>query len=353
MKKTFCLGVILFTLQLSCKKDNTYDNTPIEQYAWIVGHHDDSTGYGTILMTKDGGVTFERQGLGNNVLSGIDLYDVYAIDNKTVWAVGTENTILKTTDGGKNWQAVPPPQNSIATDLLSISIYNRNAIYISGSEGIVYKSTDSGAQWSMCDTTGFNGALIQGVHVISPDRVYLAGGSAPSMGDARGFNRFTVDGGASWDSITFADDFNQHEWISPVSYGNTIMFHGTTNYYTVSRDNGVTWENDSTNVAGGTNGGADINHLIMLSENRWMAAMDMGHLIRTDNSGLTWLDPSTGLGGAFMLGIDALNPYLALSVGETTSFPRFGPIARTTNGGQTWTKVYNHNAALYKISFAK
>jgi photosystem II stability/assembly factor-like uncharacterized protein len=352
VRQLLYLGISIALLSSSCKKDNTYDTTPVDQYAWIVGHQD-TTGYGTILLTRDGGLSFERQGLGQAALMGVDVLDVFAISKSNVWAVGTNNSILKTTDGGATWQSVAAPQSTIPTELYSISIINQNTIYISGSFGMVYKSTDGGAQWSLCDTTGFNQALIQGIHAITPDRVFLAGGVMDDNGDLRGFIRYTENGGASWDSVTLADDFNRHEWISPVSYGNTIIIHGATNYYTVSRDNGITWQNDSTAVAGGTNGGADINHLIMLGENNWWAAMDMGHLIRTTNGGQTWSDPTTGLGGAFMLGIDAYNNNIALSVGETTSFPRFGPISRTTDGGQSWTKVYTHGSALYKVSFAK
>jgi photosystem II stability/assembly factor-like uncharacterized protein len=326
--------------------------TPVDsaRIAWAVGNCAPAeTGYASILKTTDGGATWSRQGVGQASLLGIDLADVKAIDAQHVWAVGTKSTIVHTTDGGATWMAVATPLTS-QVGLQSIDIVNGTHIYVTGEEGTVLRSTNAGATWSMCDTTGFNGAMIQGVHAISGDRVMICGGITVENDLALGFNRTTTNGGASWESVEFPNNFNRHELIGAYHYGTTLVFYGTTNYYVVSRDNGITWRADSTAVAGGTNGGADINHLIMLSENTWWASMDMGHILRTENAGTTWSDYAENLRGTFMLGIDAFDSNNAISVGETVGFPRTGPIARTTDGGATWTKVFSHDNALFHVS---
>jgi photosystem II stability/assembly factor-like uncharacterized protein len=192
--------------------------------------------------------------------------------------------------------------------------------------------------------------MIQGVHAITADRVMICGG-VPVQGDlAQGFNRITTNGGATWDSIAFPNNYNRHALIGAYHFGSTLIFYGTTNRYIVSTDNGATWRPDSTNFSGNSSGGADINHLIMLGQNTWWASLDMGHLIRTEDAGATWINPAAGLGGAFMLGIDAFDNNTAIAVGETTTFPRVGPLARTTNGGRSWTTVYTSGNALFHVS---
>ena len=64
--------------------------------AWAVGAR------GTILITTDGGATWQHQ------LSGVqvELYAIHFMDRQHGWAVGALNTILKTIDGGQTWTKV-------------------------------------------------------------------------------------------------------------------------------------------------------------------------------------------------------------------------------------------------------
>jgi photosystem II stability/assembly factor-like uncharacterized protein len=277
----------------ACKKS---EPPTVNKYAWVVGNKD-STGYATILFTSDGGQNFTRQGLGQSALLNINLTDVWAVNKTTAWAVGDANSILKTTDGGNTWQKITPPVNNPNQELYSISIPNPSVIYISGNNSTVYKSVNGGDSWTACNTSVFGDILLQGIWATSATRVITVGGTIG--GDIRGFIRQSADGGNTWDSIPLADDFNRHEWITPVSFGNTIIIYGSTRYYTVSRDNGLTWHNDSIPVAGAATG-ADINHMIMLSPQIWWAAMDFGHIVKTTDGGATWTDPSLGLGINFM-----------------------------------------------------
>jgi photosystem II stability/assembly factor-like uncharacterized protein len=264
--------------------------------------------------------------------------------------VGDSNTILKTTDGGQNWQKVTPPANNPAQELYSICIPEPSVIYISGNNSTVYKSVNGGNTWTTCNTSGFGDILLQGIWATGANRVFTVGQTMGS--DARGFIRHSSDGGNTWDSVTLADDFNRHTWISAVSSGNTIIIYGTTTFYTVSRDNGLTWQNDSIPVAGAALG-ADINHMIMLSPQIWWAALDFGHVAKTTDGGNNWLDPPLGLGINFMMGIDAWDSNHALAVGETNFVPRSGPVIRTTDGGNTWEKKLTVKTALFKVSCVK
>ncbi len=345
---------IIITMS-SCKKD---DPVPAEKkkYAWVTGAQD-STGYGMILFTPDAGETWVRQGQGSAALQGIDVSDIWAVDENNVWATGTGNTILRTTDGGQTWTQVQPPANLPDAGLSPIYIVNKSDIWIGGGcgtagNGMVYKSIDGGSTWTMLDTAFFHKNGIQGLWAINPEKVYAVGGHYMG-GLARGFIGYTLDGGLTWDSISPANNFNKWEWIGVVASENTTVIYGTKAHYMVSTDGGNTWINDSVPNTGGMDG-ADINDLIMLDSQTWWGAFDMGQIIITTDGGTTWTKQQTpGIGGTFAVGIDTWDGQLALAVPFADFSPARCPIIKTENGGALWEKKITINSQLWKVSFIK
>lgn len=331
-----------------CKKADNSVPAERKKYAWVAGMVD-STGYGLILFSPDGGENWVRQGKGTPSLLGVNVIDIWAVDDQTVWAIGTGNVILKTLDGGQTWMQVQAPANNPNTELMSVCIVNRTSIWISGSGGSVYRSADNGITWTMFDTAFFHNGGMQGIWAITPQKVYVVGGIG--NGQVRGFIGRTSDGGATWDSVFPSVDYNRHEWIGVSASGNTIVVYGEKSHYMVSTDGGTTWKNDSTAAAGG-GGGADINHLVMLNPETWWGALDMGHIYLTNNGGSSWIPQETGE-GAYLVGIDAWSSQLALAVGSSVGWPPHGSIMKTLNGGTNWEIKQSYNTNLNKVTFIK
>ncbi len=303
-----------------------------------------------ILFSSDSGNTWTRQGLNSQLLFGVSVTDIWAVDEQNVWAVGSNNTILTTNDGGATWDKIQSPVDNENIEFMSIAIINKTNIWLSGSNGVVINSADNGTTWKLFDTTFFHKGGMQGNFAISPERVYVVGGYG--NGNEKGFIGYTLDGGTTWDSVYPADNYNKNEWIGVTSSDNTIVVYGGKSHYMVSFDNGATWNNDSI-AAGGGGGGADINHLIMLDSKTWWGAMDMGHICFTTNGGSTWILQQTDQGGEFLLGIDSWDNKLALSVGELAGYPPTGAILKTTNGGNTWHTVDTVKTQLFHVTFIK
>jgi len=342
------LGILI--LISSCKKNDDPDPVERSKCAWIAGA-EDSTGYGMILYSADAGETWVRQGQGSTALQGIDVEDIWAVDENNVWATGTNNVILRTINGGQTWSRVQAPVNNANSELVSISIVNNTNIWISGGNGTIYNSVDDGSTWTMFDTAFFHSGGMQGIWAISPNKVYVVGG-VKARGE-RGYIAFTLDGGTTWDSIVPTNNYNKSEWIGVTASGNTIVVYGGQSHYVVSTDGGTTWKNDS--VLGVVGGGrpADINHLIMLNSQTWWGAFDEGHICLTTDGGSTWTLQQTGMGGFYLIGIDAWDSELALVVGTPISWPLHGPLLRTTNGGTLWEINHMYNSTLGKVSFIK
>lgn len=350
---SFSLIIVLISTIISCSKKENTNNPPPgrEKYAWVVGSQD-STGYGMILFSSDAGNTWVRQGQNTAALQGIDVVDVFALDENNVWAVGTQNTILRTLDGGKSWTRVPAPAHPAHPELMSISIVFNTNIWISGSNGAVYNSTDAGNTWTVFDTNFFHSGGMQGICAITQEVVYVTGGVGKRS--ERGFIARTMNGGTTWDTITLPDDYNKNEWIGVTASDiDHIVVYGGQSHFTWSTDGGATWHNDSLDVAGGSMK-ADINHMIMLDALTWWAAMDEGHIYMTGNGGSAWDDQSVAsAGGMYLVGIDAWDSQYAITVGESNGYPPSGIILNTANGGSSWNVVSEFSTPLQKVSFIR
>jgi photosystem II stability/assembly factor-like uncharacterized protein len=236
-----CVLMIFSVSQLGCKKDNEEPEPSSENVVWAVGAAD-STNYGTILISADGGDNWVRQGEGNAALSGVYLNDVWVVDENTAWVVGSGNTVLQTTDKGQTWTQISTPQQPPEVELVSISMIGSDNIWVSGSYGTVYNSTDGGNTWTEIQADVLQNKYIQGIHAIDADVVYCVGGYEGSNTD--GFIARTTDGGQNWDSIVPADNYNKHLWIGAASAGNTHIVYGQEAHFVVSDNGGQSWRNE-------------------------------------------------------------------------------------------------------------
>ncbi len=351
-KTTYYLVILVIILssllvQISCKKDDSDPKN--KKHVWAVGSHD-STNFALIYFSENGGENWVRQGEGQDALKDIELTDVWAVDENTVWAIAYQNIILKTTDGGANWFRVPPPTQHTNASLSSISIIGKTDIWISGS--VVYHSSDGGNNWTTIQSPVLANVNLQGIHAINSNIIY---GVGSSNGTGRGFIAHTTDGGQTWDSIVTANNFNKNEWIGVTSSDpENIIIYGGHSHYVYSNNSGQSWKNDSTRIPGGT-GGPDINDLTMLDAQTWWGALDYDNIGFTDNSGSSaWTNQGSAPGpaGMWLFGIDYYDQNLCIIVAQSSMSSK-GKIIKTTNGGQLWELDLVTDAWMNKVSFIK
>ena len=171
------------------------------------------------------------------VTTSINAVDFY--DDKNGIAIGSNDVILKTTDGGNTWNQI-----SSATGYLfyAIQYINSQTIYISGyklqTDGSVisafFKSTDGGNNWEMIGE-------ISGFRIISFDFVNSSVGFA--CGNKKGIFK-TTDGGSNWqqmntDHIDLSPTLNEVKAAS----ANVIYAVGTQGSIVKSDDGGENWIN--------------------------------------------------------------------------------------------------------------
>ena len=187
---------------------------------WAVGHG------GVVLHSKDGGETWEKQFDGielaqtllrvakerqqsNNgdpdelerqvkaaalmVSDGPDkpLLDVYFVNRRTGYIIGSYNLILRTDDGGHNWQ----PWQAHVDNPTGLHLYamggSGSSLYIVGEQGSVFRSDDDGAVFAAV-ATPYQGSYFD-LLVDSSDKVLVGG--------LRGSVFRSDDSGADWTKV--------------------------------------------------------------------------------------------------------------------------------------------------------
>lgn len=96
---------------------------------------------GTVLLTENGGDRWERMTTGNTST----LQAVAFADEHWGCAVGVDGTILQSADGGRTWRLYKSP---VQTSLYNVAISGRSG-WVVGDEGVILNSTDAGRTWKL------------------------------------------------------------------------------------------------------------------------------------------------------------------------------------------------------------
>lgn len=103
---------------------------------------------GLILKTTNGGANWIIQ---PTPATGKPLFSIHPVDSQIVYCVGLFQTILKSTNGGENWIAIRNGKVGAFGSFEGVFFINSNTGWICGSLGRILKTTDGGANF---DSTG-------------------------------------------------------------------------------------------------------------------------------------------------------------------------------------------------------
>ncbi len=163
-----------------------------ENVGYIIG------GRATILKTEDGGKTWARKmatsdtpGRGGNPRGmRANLMGIQMISETTGFIAGSENTILKTTDGGETWvgSSERARVGETRNNLEGIWFVSPTTGWIIGSFGTLLHTADGGETWEKRDP-GFDNNLF-GIYFLDENTGWISG--------QEGLILHTTDGGATW-----------------------------------------------------------------------------------------------------------------------------------------------------------
>lgn len=112
---------------------------------------DDSVGmalaHGSVLITKDGGLTWEAR-----EIAASKLEDGHLVNAKAGWVVSERGQIFCTRNGGRTWEL----QREEEGHLYGVHMLNSEQGFAVGDKGLVLRTTNGGRQWKKLKVSGTN-----------------------------------------------------------------------------------------------------------------------------------------------------------------------------------------------------
>jgi photosystem II stability/assembly factor-like uncharacterized protein len=292
------------------------------------------------LFLTVSGICFAQWSQTSSTGVAATLRTVSAVDDNIVWAGGASGVVIKTTNGGTNWQSVGG--GALGTDQVN-NIFGISATIAlcttSPSSGtFVFRTSDGGTTWVQVFSQ--TGGFIDAIWMTSNTNGFMMGDPA----GARWSLWKTSDGGVNWDStgLYLPQNGSEAGWNnSMMILGSNIWFNtnGARIYY--SSNNGTNWIAQTTPSAATAFASVWFN-----SPARGLASWNTTPLFST-NGGTSWASGTTPPGSGNIAGIIG-GGFLFWIVRNTAM-----GIYKTTDYGTTWTTDYTAPAVLWHIALSR
>jgi photosystem II stability/assembly factor-like uncharacterized protein len=228
-----------------------------------------------------------------------------AVSDLVAWASGSGGTVVRTIDGGATWQTRTMP--GLDTDeLRDIEALSADVAWVMavgrGTESRIYKTSDGGDTWTLQFTSEYPEAFFSAMAFWDEQRgIAVAGGLDPQF-----VVILTDDGGATWTRV------------EPANLPAALEGEGF-------------WAATGTNVA-------------LLGDNHVWLATSRSRVLRSADGGRTWQVADSPIVSGANTGARSItfrDPMNGISVGgdAQNSDDAIDNLARTTDGGVTWTLV--------------
>lgn len=206
--------------------------------------------YGIIIYSDDQGETWQQAKSPTQVL----LTNVFFLNDKLGWVGAHDTVILHTKDGGETWEIQhedPIPGGDIPKPVLDIHFTSASNGFAIGAYGLMLKTTDGGANWESVDTLALYDRLEALEMEPEPNFNYMIpfGDSiliAGELGTILVFDPDAVDEEQRWQIIESPYE-GTFFGVTQLGSGDIYLYGLRGNIYR-SRDQGRNWEKIETDV---------------------------------------------------------------------------------------------------------
>lgn len=281
---------------------------------WAIG---DS---GIIIRTSNGGDNWQIQSSNNAHF----LRDVFFLDKNNGWAAAwfsdfSPGTLLyKTTNGGVSWNTALYPDTNLYIERIYFTSSMKGYFGTAFPAGIIYYTTNGGAGWlpSQLDSTAHSSYPVRGMRFLNASTGFALGG----FFDIAGVVWRTTDAGLSWTA--------QNVGPEPI---NDILFKDDLNHITVGGDfefgpsvsrtsnSGINWQYQTLKKFG-------IAYSIDMQNinEYWIALGYAGNFLYSSNAGGEW-NSIPMPNGRYIYSIDFVNERNGWGVGDHGAIVKFVP----------------------------
>jgi photosystem II stability/assembly factor-like uncharacterized protein len=311
---------------------------------------------GVLKRTTVGGTTWASQTVPAAVTGQLYGIDYVPGTPNTAIAVGAGGKIIRTIDGGTNWNVIA---SGTAVNLKDVDMVTALVGYIAGESGTVLRTGDAGATWAPIATPG---AALTLLHLSSP----AAGTVFVNTNGAVYRSQNADSGAATWTTLTPAgstytdvvarttSDVYVSSWMGVARSQDANL--ATPTWALTTQPSSDFLENvdvDATaahvksgawqaNIFGTStmvspmnveySASTSVENIDTWGSTTALAVGSLGHAWRTTDSGTTWTKVDTSTGRS-MFGVDLV------SATEAWAAASSGNVLHTTNLGTTWTAI--------------
>ncbi|MCS7052904.1 MAG: T9SS type A sorting domain-containing protein [Ignavibacterium sp.] len=305
-----------------------------------------------LLLLLFGATEIYSQWVAQTSGTTVRIRQVKAVNDNVVWACGNNGVVLRTTNGGTTWELRTPTDPNVIN--YSIDALDAEVAWVTGTVGgtanfYIWKTTNGGTSWvqQYNNPNGFGDAIRffnanEGICYADPD---------PYPSTYWEILR-TTNGGTTWVRVPRANippaDSVNGEYGAAGSidiFGNNVWF---TSYYSSnvnptkvyrSTDKGLTWTVTGFNQQQGYAGSS---YVAFANANNGIVVCLDGTVARTTNGGSTWTTSTlSGVGFRYIVNVPNFNLYLAVGNSGVSYY--------TTNGIDWVSLPTGTTQALYGI----
>lgn len=307
----------------------------------------------------------------------VNMRGVHTVTPSLCWIGGSEGTVLRTTNGGKNWKIMKVP-GADSLDFRDIHAFGKDvAIAMSAGpsesdKAKIYRTEDGGDTWNLVYQTTQSGAFLDGIDFWNKERGIALGDPI----NGRLFVLTTEDGGKSWQELPFEDrpvglpgeaSFAA-SGTSILAYGKDKAFIGTGGGKIArvfrSDDFGRHWLVSETPMPAGTTSGIFGLHFwskkngIAVGGDYKNVTDTTRNVLLTDDAGVTWRYGTSTKPLGLKEGVALYHKRYSTWNGDTqiraddVALVAVGPSGSSSsvNQGKTWIAVGNE--PFHAVSFA-
>ena len=299
-----------------------------EDLGWAVGIP--YSGNPIILNTTNGGDNWTVQYTGTY---NYWLHSVFFVNEQLGWAVGGE--ILHTTNGGNDWTL---QNTTVLPDLSSVFFIDAQIGWIVGVGGSIIKTINGGINWETLVDPSSSQHNLESVYFSDTNNGWAAGYHIDNQSNYSWKIINTTDGGDSWQTQDSGPDFG----LSSISFtdpNNGCAVGGEGKILTTT-NGGSNW----TIRNSGISGNPKFSDAHFVNAAKGWAAGYWGVVAYSIDGGVTWSEQSTPTQN-WLTSIHFINSDVGWAVGQ------FGTIIKTITGGLTAVEEINSSLPIgYKLN---